>query len=98
MQGGLTNAQYMHTCVFIDHYLDLSYVHLLKSQSGEEVLKAKEAFEAYANTLVLKSNTTMLIMEFLMGKPGGSRAPSPTKACHLRWAGGETSQVPAGYG
>jgi hypothetical protein len=50
MRGGLTNARYMHTCVFIDHYSDLSYVHQLKRQSREEVLKAKEAFEAYANT------------------------------------------------
>jgi hypothetical protein len=50
MRGGLTNARYMHTCVFINHYSDLSYIHLLKSQSGEEVLKAKEVFEAYANT------------------------------------------------
>jgi hypothetical protein len=35
---------------FVNHYSDLSYVHLLKSQSGEEVLEAKEVFEAYAST------------------------------------------------
>ena len=50
MAGGLTNARYLHVCVFVDHYSDLSYVHLLKTQSGEEVLKAKEAFEAYSSS------------------------------------------------
>ena len=50
MAGGLTNARYLHVCVFVDHYLDLSYVHLLKTQSGEEVLEAKEAFEAYSSS------------------------------------------------
>ena len=50
MAGGLTNARYLHVCVFVDHYSDLSYVHLLKTQSGEEVLEAKEAFEAYSSS------------------------------------------------
>ena len=48
--GGLTRERYLHAIVFVDHYSDLSYVHLLKTQSGEEVLKAKEAFKTYASS------------------------------------------------
>ena len=48
--GGLTHKRYLHAIVFVDHYSDLSYLHLLKTQSGEEVLEAKEAFETYASS------------------------------------------------
>ena len=48
--GGLTHQRYLHAIVFVDHYSDLSYLHLLKTQSGDEVLEAKEAFETYAGS------------------------------------------------
>ena len=51
LSGRLTNQRYMHVCIFVDHYSDLGYVHLLKSQSGNELMEAKEAFEAYADSL-----------------------------------------------
>ena len=50
MSGGLTKQRYLHACVFVDHFSDLSYVHLLKTQQGEEVIEAKEAYEAYADS------------------------------------------------
>ena len=36
--------------VFIDHFSQLSYVYLQRSTSGEETLKAKQAFEVYARS------------------------------------------------
>ena len=50
MAGALTRKRYKYVCVFVDHKSDLSYVHLLCGQTGEEVLQAKEAYEAYART------------------------------------------------
>jgi hypothetical protein len=36
--------------VFVDHYSDMSYVHLQKSTSASETVKAKKAFEQHAQT------------------------------------------------
>ena len=46
LAGRLTNQRYLHACVFVDHFSDLSYVHLLRTQTAEELIQAKEAFEA----------------------------------------------------
>ena len=50
MSGFLTRERYKYVCVFVDHFSDFSYVHLLRTQTAEEVLQAKEAFEAFAET------------------------------------------------
>ena len=84
MAGGLTNARYLHVCVFVDHYSDLSYVHLLKSQSGEEVLEAKEAFEAYSSSFGIDIQHYHADNGIFNGKPGVSPAPSPIKVCPLQ--------------
>ena len=50
MAGFLTKQRYNHALVFVDHYSDFGYVHLLKTQTAEEVLLGKAAFEAYAES------------------------------------------------
>jgi hypothetical protein len=50
MTGNRTHARYKHVIIFVDHYSDLSYVHLLKKQDAEEVIQAKETFETYAGS------------------------------------------------
>jgi hypothetical protein len=37
--------------VFVDHYSDFSYVHLMQSQSAEEAVNAKQSFEDYAGPM-----------------------------------------------
>jgi len=39
---------YWVATVYLDHYSDLSYVHLQHDNSGRETLKTKIAFEHYA--------------------------------------------------
>ena len=48
LKGRLTKRRYRVATVFVDHYFDLSYVHLHSSTASEEIVEAKRAFEAYA--------------------------------------------------
>ena len=48
IKGRLTRRRYKAATVFLDHFSDLSYVHLQSSTNGDETLDAKVAFEAYA--------------------------------------------------
>ena len=50
MSGFIKRHCYQYTCVFVDHNYDFKYVHILKSQTVDESVKAKEAFEAYSET------------------------------------------------
>lgn len=50
MAGTLTKERYTCATVFVDHYSNLSYVHLQKSTSAKETLEAKTAFERFAAT------------------------------------------------
>ena len=48
LKGRLTKRRYRVATIFVDHFSDLSYVHLQSSTSSEETVQAKAAFEAYA--------------------------------------------------
>ena len=48
MRGFLTRQRYQYVAVFCDHYSDFGYVHLMKSQSGDDICLAKAAFEKYS--------------------------------------------------
>jgi hypothetical protein len=44
----LTRRRYSVATIFVDHFSSLSYVHLQETQSSQDTLAAKQAFEAYA--------------------------------------------------
>jgi hypothetical protein len=44
----LTRRRYSVATIFVDHYSSLGYVHLQDTQSSQDTLSAKKAFEAYA--------------------------------------------------
>ena len=48
MKGLLTKRRYTCATIFVDHFSDLSYVHLQESLSSKDTLMAKRAFEAFA--------------------------------------------------
>ena len=48
LKGSLTTKQYQYATVFVDHYLQLSYLHLQKILSSQETVQMKQAFEKYA--------------------------------------------------
>ena len=48
LKGRLTKRRYRVATVFVDHFSDLSYVHLQSSTTSAETVEAKLAFEAYA--------------------------------------------------
>ena len=48
MRGFLLRQRYMVCTVFVDHFSNLSYVHLQKSTSAADTIEAKLAFERYA--------------------------------------------------
>ena len=48
-KGSPTKLRYRAATIFVDHFSDLTYIHLQTSTSGEETLKAKQAFERYAS-------------------------------------------------
>jgi hypothetical protein len=50
MTGNLTTKRYNYATVFVDQYSRLGYVYVQKTQSAEETLEAKEAFERYASS------------------------------------------------
>ena len=50
LKGIPTKTHYRAATIFIDHYSKLSYVHLQKSLTSEEMAQAKQAFEVYAKT------------------------------------------------
>lgn len=50
LKGKLTTARYRAATIFVDHFSDLTYVHLQQSTSAKHTLEAKAAFEAYART------------------------------------------------
>ena len=47
MRGFVTKRRYTSATIFIDHFSDLSYVHMQKSLTVEETILAKLAFQAY---------------------------------------------------
>lgn len=51
MSGTITKARYRYACVFVDQYSDFTYVHLMQTQSGDEALEAKRAYETYCDAL-----------------------------------------------
>ena len=51
LKGKLTKRRYKNATIFVDHYSDLSYVHLQSSLDSNETLQAKNAFEAYARKM-----------------------------------------------
>ena len=48
MKGIPTKHRYRYATVFIDHYSNLSYVHLMKTLTSEETLEAKRSFESWS--------------------------------------------------
>jgi hypothetical protein len=48
--GNLTTKRYNYATVFVDQCSRLGYVYVQKTQSAEEALEAKEAFERYASS------------------------------------------------
>ena len=54
LKGKLTRRRYKHATIFVDHYSDLSYVHLQETLSSNETVQAKHAFEAYARKYNVK--------------------------------------------
>jgi hypothetical protein len=50
LKGKLTTKRYEVATVFVNHFSDLSYVHLQLSTSADDTLQAKFEFEKYART------------------------------------------------
>ncbi len=50
VKGYLTKQRYRVATVFVDEFSDLTYVHVTASDTSEETLEAKEAFECFANS------------------------------------------------
>lgn len=50
LKGILTKRRYNYATIFVDHFSDLSYVHLHSDNTSLAIVQAKESFEAYART------------------------------------------------
>ena len=48
LKGNPTKFRYTGATVFVDHYSDMTYIHLMKRLTSAETVEAKKAFEAYA--------------------------------------------------
>ena len=53
-RGKPTTARYNGVTVFVDHYSELSYIHLMKELNAETTVEAKLAFERFANSHKVK--------------------------------------------
>ena len=54
MSGLITNKHYLYASVFVDNYSGFGYVHLQKTQTAEETLEGKRAYEQKAATYGVK--------------------------------------------
>ena len=54
LKGKLTKRRYKCATVFVDHYSDLTYIHLHSRLTSEETVEAKRAFEAHARDFGVK--------------------------------------------
>ena len=52
--GKLTSARVWSTQVMVNHFSDLTYLHLMRITSQEENLAVKSAFERWADTFGVK--------------------------------------------
>jgi Reverse transcriptase (RNA-dependent DNA polymerase) len=50
MKGSPTRERYNAATIFVDHFSDITFVHLQKSTNAEETIEAKEAFERWASS------------------------------------------------
>ena len=50
MKGKLTKGKFYAATVFVDHFSDYTYVHLMKDTTAESTLEAKNAYEALLHT------------------------------------------------
>ena len=48
MRGFVTKRRYTCATIFIDHYSDLSYIHMQMSLTVEDTILAKRAFQSFA--------------------------------------------------
>ena len=48
MTGKLTNCRYRGATIFVDHYPQLRFIHLMQDSSPDKTIKAKRAFEQFA--------------------------------------------------
>ena len=48
--GKLMNARYVGATIFVDHYSDYVYAHLMRDLISEAILEAKNAWEKLAGT------------------------------------------------
>jgi hypothetical protein len=48
ISGFLTRQRYKYCVVFVDHYSDFTYTHMMRTQTAVEAVQAKHAFEAFA--------------------------------------------------
>ena len=46
MKGRLTKAKYYTTTVFVDHFTDYTYVHLMRDTTAKSTIEAKHAYES----------------------------------------------------
>jgi hypothetical protein len=82
MAGFLTRKRYKYAMVFVDHYSDFSYVHLMQSQSAEEAVNAKQSFEDYAGSHGVEVKHYHADNGILHPNHGRIIAANATKECH----------------
>jgi hypothetical protein len=54
MDGWLNKKRYRYAAIFVDHYSGYGFVHLQKTQSAEETLQGKAAFERHSQLYGVK--------------------------------------------
>jgi hypothetical protein len=54
LKGTPTRERYTCATVFVDHFSDLTFVHLQRSTDGDDTLEAKREFERYARSCGVK--------------------------------------------
>ncbi len=59
MSGSLTNLRIMGATVFVDHFLDHTYIHLMQDLTLAETLLAKHAHEKFLASLGINSKAVI---------------------------------------
>ena len=54
LKGTPTTARYTCATLFVDHFSDLTFVHLQKSTNANETVEGKHVFERYSRSHIIK--------------------------------------------
>ena len=82
-RGTPTTNCYIGATVFVDHFSNFTYAHLMTKMNAEATVEAKLAFERVYNAMASESHITMQTTACLTLRPSRRPLLRPNRPCHF---------------